>query len=878
MNNIINGKEISEIHLMPYSHHDYSWTNSRQWHIWRYIQSFKEVLEVMRENSKLTWIIDNVVHSLILFEKYCPELLDEFKERVREGRIYIANGGMSLARPTYVGEETFIRNMVDGRKYFQKLFGVENFDFYYNADTAGGHSQLPQILRLGGHKLYRFQRPEEALDRKRVPRLFKWKGLDGSEIIVSRGGYGGFLNGRYANKDFDKQWDEIKKEFIDEELNDKVDRLLDTDIVWMNYGCDDFRPLRNLYDEPIRIMEFVDEWNKREDVKIIFSNPSDYLKKFENKKLPIYEGILDPCELSYNAPLRGSSSMWRIRGELDRLIVKTECIATFASLTGSVYPHEEINYLWNSLFEITGHAIEWAHKDDFDSLYTIATAAKAKASLLIKDLCDEITGKLEIEDGEQYVLYNILPWTRREPVKLHVTSPFGVRGFDLLDNSGRKVDYQIVDVYGGDKRYAGYEFNAVDIVADVEIPSMGYMTVKALKNGGSVLDKANSEFIDYMEKVPVSKDRITVSNGCLDITFSKGNISVIRDTLAGKVIHDGDKGNLFNGLRFAQTEKSAAWTSSWKNINEVTDDAVKWNLVENGPVRWVYRVAGKIGDDNYKIDFTVNRGERAIGFDLEIDSKGDEGYYAADFSCDRGTKIFADIPFGVEERKLAEETYDSSPESKKNYNDAERGWTGQYYARNWTGFNLNGMPVSIVSKNCSIYYRYDSQRDVVSLLLNRNIPLKDKEERWLIHTHPSIEGHGKHNYEYYIYFPEQEEGFAEIERFEKEKAQEIEVAPKFNFYSDRKLECSKSFIAIDSSNVATTAFYMDEGGYILRLYEVCGKSAFMTINTAFIFKQAEIVDFTGKKQENACFYVDGKTGTIKTDINPWQIISVKFVL
>ena len=41
--------DFTEIHLIPYMHCDFSWTNSRKWHIWRYITGYKKALEIMRE-------------------------------------------------------------------------------------------------------------------------------------------------------------------------------------------------------------------------------------------------------------------------------------------------------------------------------------------------------------------------------------------------------------------------------------------------------------------------------------------------------------------------------------------------------------------------------------------------------------------------------------------------------------------------------------------------------------------------------------------------------------------------------------------------------------------------------------------------------------
>lgn len=132
--------ELKEIHIIPYCHTDYAWTNIRSWHICRYTSAYSEVLDIMRENGEHTWLLDNITHSLTPFLELCPERFEELKSRVREGRVNIANGGYSLARPTQVGEETYIRNLVAADRRFRELFGEDiEIDTLFNADTSIDH-------------------------------------------------------------------------------------------------------------------------------------------------------------------------------------------------------------------------------------------------------------------------------------------------------------------------------------------------------------------------------------------------------------------------------------------------------------------------------------------------------------------------------------------------------------------------------------------------------------------------------------------------------------------------------------------------------------------------------------------------------------------
>lgn len=92
--------DFAEIHLIPYMHTDYSWTNSRPWHIRRYTCGLGRALEIMRTDPDFTYVIDNVHHSFSVFEKYCPELMPEFEKRVKEAGLSSQTAATHLQDPT----------------------------------------------------------------------------------------------------------------------------------------------------------------------------------------------------------------------------------------------------------------------------------------------------------------------------------------------------------------------------------------------------------------------------------------------------------------------------------------------------------------------------------------------------------------------------------------------------------------------------------------------------------------------------------------------------------------------------------------------------------------------------------------------------------
>ena len=869
---------LKEIHLIPYSHNDFSWCNTREWHMSRYVQSIIEILDLMKTNNNVTWLIDNVLHTLAPFLKYCPERLEEFKMRAAEGRISIANGGMGLARPSYIGDETFIRNMAEAKEFFQNKLGLKDIDVFFNADVSCGHSQLPQVLSLGGHKYYRCWRPAEALDYKKVPKQFIWKGLDGSEIIVSRGIYLGFIeNAEYLNKDLKNQWEEVKEEFFRLELENNV-RLLPTDILWLGYGCDDFSFLYNRLNKPVKILEFIEEWNRRENIKIMFSTPAEYFRRLSKKNIPVYEGVLDQCELSYNDPKKGNNSIWRLRSDLERLIVKAESVSAIASVMGFKYPEEKIKSLWNALFEIAGHAIEWSFEEDCNNLYNNAKAAESTAKSLIGEACECMADMLKVEPYDQYVVINTLNWSRKEAVKLHVTNPFGLMEFDICDNTGSKLDYQVADLYMRWNPYPGCDCNSVDVIVNVEVPAFGYAALKVV---GSESSKNVETAVAASQTGDTDFERRIINNGCLEIVLEDGLIKNIKTLRNGKSINSDNSSGIINNLRFVQTkEENTGLLESWEEVRTFGFIPENWKLVENGPVRWIYRVAGRIGDSSAEQDIIIKKDESAVEFSVNIDCTGGEGYFISDFPSDENTEIYADIPFGVEKRDISTELYGKTDKEGVNFGNLyERGWRGQFYAKSWALFEKNGIPAAIVSKNCSIYYNHDNIKNSVSILLHRLIPLRNMVfgpfDKWVEHCQTNMEGKGKHNFRYSIYFAGNKNCFSDIARFSKQNAQPLEVVRKHNFYTEINAESSGAFIKTDRENVIVSAFYKTGENFILRMFETDGKETLLKIQFEFDFNGAALIDFSGNQTDNSRIKFNRENKTIIVNVRPWQIMNIQ---
>lgn len=865
----------AEIHIIPYSHADYSWTHSRQWHIQRYNIIINEVLDIMKAYEEFTWMIDNLSHMLEPFIKLCPARVEELKKRISEGRLEVTNGVVALLRPTQVGEETFIRNIVIGRKLIKNMFPASHTEVFHNVDVSIGHSQMPQLLKLGGYKYYRAWRPQGAMDKKGVPRQFSWKGMDGTEIICSRGTYAGLCGIDYLNLDYKSNWEEVSDKFYKKELKDILEHT-DVPIVWLPHGMDDTRPLRDFTDKPARILEFKAEWNKREKARIKFSTAGEYFRKLQEWQLPIIEGVLDGCDVGYNTPTKGDKGLWRLREQLDRLLVQAEILSAFAVLQGENRDISKITAIWETLLKISGHAMEFAFAVDFEELYNEALTAVHLVKGLIRDSAFVLASKISKANYKQIVIFNTLNWEREENISIQLSFPCGVNDFIMEDERGRKLDYQVCSTYRGDIPYERSKSDEVDVVVNCVIPPMGYTTLKIKEKelDDSLEDfGVKSEDIDFRIESAASQ---AVNTGEIAVEFRNGMISGVTDLKDGWSLSCNTSGLFINDIRYTSVRHhpESAWLffSHYNSVCHFVPE--KWHWKEFGPIRWIYVVYGMLGPHKVVLEYILYKGKRHIDFNVDIECKErDNGFFSSAFLCGSTPVITVDVPFGIENRDMGSECYGKLTDNA--IDNIERTWKGLFYSKSWVNYMLGDKRLSFVADSTGHYYLHDDGENSISTVLTRTFDLS-KSTDWVKNIHSSSECIGKNNFRYSLYIHCQEDdGYKQVIRLAKEKAVEPEMVqcPERNFTTERQEE--KSFLAFNESSIVLSAFYREDYYYILRFYESEGKNENLSVTTAKEIYSIECIDFLGSHIDREPVRISDQKNQFELVVLPWEIVSLK---
>jgi alpha-mannosidase len=171
------------IHLVCNAHLDPVW-------LWEWEEGAAEAISTFRTAADLCEAFGSFVfnhNEAILYqwvESYEPALFERIQRLVREGRWHIMGGWYLQPDCNMPSGESFVRQILTGRRYFQEKFGVRPTTAL-NFDPFGHTRGLVQIMAKSGYDSYLFCRPSEADCHLPGPD-FVWVGYDGSELVGHR--------------------------------------------------------------------------------------------------------------------------------------------------------------------------------------------------------------------------------------------------------------------------------------------------------------------------------------------------------------------------------------------------------------------------------------------------------------------------------------------------------------------------------------------------------------------------------------------------------------------------------------------------------------------------------------------------------------------
>ena len=319
------------MHLVCNAHIDPVW-------LWDWQEGAAEAISTFRVAAELCEQFEGFVfnhNEVVLYqwvEEFEPALFKRIQNLVKEGKWHIMGGWYLQPDCNMPTGESFVRQILLGRRYFAEKFGVEpktaiNFDPF-------GHSRgLVQILAKAGYDSYLFCRPDQT-DCPLPGEDFEWVGFDGSTVTGHRSleWYNSSLGGA-ARK-------------VTEWLGKNPASARKVGLMLWGVGNHGGGPSR-LDVENLKVL--IEETRQTGPVEIIHSSPEAYFEELRqgNESLPRFEAALNAWAVGcYTSQVRIKQRHRLLENEL----FMTEKMSSQAAIQGLIpYPAADLQSVMQDL-------------------------------------------------------------------------------------------------------------------------------------------------------------------------------------------------------------------------------------------------------------------------------------------------------------------------------------------------------------------------------------------------------------------------------------------------------------------------------------------------------------------------------------------------
>lgn len=570
-------------------------------------------------------------------EENCPEMFEEIKKRVMEGRWVIVGGQWVQPDCNVPSGESFVRHGLYSQRYFLKKFGILA-RVGYNVDSFGHSAMLPQILRKCGMDYYVFQRP--GPHEKELPgSLFWWESKDGSRVMAYRIPVG------YAT--FDDWYPELG---VERKLRDVISTSLSTgkDLMYFygvgNHGGGPTIATLNL----LRQLK-----SDIHEAELVMSSPNTYFTEIsaQNVDLATVKGDLQHHAIGcYSITSEVKADNRKVE---HRLLTAEKFAASAHCLLGLEYPHDKLkqgweNVMFNHFHDIMGGcSIKEAYEDAREfcgealSLGAkVLNASLQNISWAIDTMGNEMVPRSKEKDwllweagdrGVPLVVFNPLSWEVNVPIQVNKN----VKG--IADECGNPVECQTIR---GSQLEKGNKFDTLFIGS---IPPMGYRvywlygtrkfdlhsTPDLTADGEGVMEN-NYIRLEIEKHTGLIKRFYDKTNRC-DVLAGKGAVMV--------VIDDYKNDTWAHGVQEFSGE-----------MGRFSDAQV--TVLENGPIRARLRVKSRYNDSRLQQDFIMYRDRPDIEVRVKLNWNEQYKVLKLVFPVNvENPKATYEIPYGFIERE-----------------------------------------------------------------------------------------------------------------------------------------------------------------------------------------------------------------------------------
>jgi Alpha-mannosidase len=793
-------KRKQKLHLIGNAHLDPVW-------LWRWQQGYAEVkatfrsaLDRMKEFPEFIFTCACAAYYQWV-EENNPEMFEEIKERVREGRWVITGGWWIQPDCNIPSGESFVRHGLYSQRYFKEKFGL-TASVGYNVDSFGHNGTLPQILKKSGMDYYIFMRPGDH--EKNLPgNLFWWESNDGSRVLTFKIPYS------YGNWGFDDDQEPVVTKIL------KTDKFAEE----LGYDLMSFYGVGNHGGGPTieNIKTIKKLQTELPDDHYIFSSPNRYFFEISEQKLEL-PVVKDDLQHHASGCYSAHSKTKKNNRRAEHRLVNAEKFAAAAQhLLGLQYPRLELEKAWkkvlfNQFHDIMGGCSIREAYDDAEEFHgqaltigsEVLNSSVQKLSWAIDTmgendfyLSKDKDWKLWEKEGRgtPFVVFNPLSWDVCSPVQVEKE----VRG--ITDENGYPVELQKVRASQTNLE------DKWDSLFMSKLPAMGYRVYWLYRKKS--FEVKNEDELTVSNNGIMENSYLIIELDChsgyIKRMYDKINkIEVLSSNGAVPVVHD--------------EYKSDTWAHGiFEFRNEIAkfSDAVV-QVLEKGPLRARLRVTSRYNMSVLQQDFILYSGRKELEVWVKLDWREKHKLLKLSFPVrvDKPKAVY-EIPYGFITRPVnGEEETSQQWLDVSGYlpEDSNKAYGLALLNDSKYSFDVTGNDMGMTVVRSPIYADHFGNRDEFCEFMDQDV----QEFKYILVPHE-----GKWDNAGIV-----------------QKAYELNVQPVgiTETYHKGTLPLSFKGISIDKRNVIASAFKLaeDEDGYILRCYECAGIDTRTEIEIPFL--------------------------------------------
>jgi alpha-mannosidase len=372
-------------------------------------RSFATVLKLMDEYPNYKFMSSQPQLYYFLKQRY-PELYEQIKQRVAEGR-WEPEGGMWVeADCNLTSGESLVRQFLYGKRFFKEEFGVDN-RILWLPDVFGYSGALPQIMAKCGIDYFMTTKLAWNQFNKMPYDTFKWRGIDGTEILthlVTTLGVGQSENDFFTTYNGILHPDALIggwHRYQQKDINNDI-------LISYGYGDGGGGPTRAMLETSTRMEKGIEGLPKVRQAfaRTYFDELAERVK--DNRRLPTWEGELyfEYHRGTYTSMARNKRSNRKI--ELHMMDLELLSLLAQAKVA---YPEAEIDKLWHGILINQFHDI--LPGSSIHEVYEVTKKEYAEMEAEITALREERLDALT-PAGEGVTVYNTTGFVRSDVVEL----------------------------------------------------------------------------------------------------------------------------------------------------------------------------------------------------------------------------------------------------------------------------------------------------------------------------------------------------------------------------------------------------------------------------------------------------------------------------